>query len=615
MDLPAGGGPVDFQVHRSRLGVEGGRAAFERMVTSLVDRLHGPAHGVAPIQGDRGVDVFLGDLTSQVRIWQVRYVIDRLAADQLRNVEHSFARACRAARENGYGIESWVLCVPVSLPPEARRRWTAWRDGRQRETNIAIELWDETRLRSLLMRPDTDDIRRAYYDDDVQAERRTSTGERQPATGETQPATGEVRPVAGTGEGWPSTGGRRLPTGQPRLRARHDDEALDATDPAAGRWYGGAEVRLGHACYLLHDPVTETVAPDRSWAQYDADARELVPTARPVRIRHLQVHRPTAEAEARRNGLRAQADLLDQFAGAAGLPRTLTRHGLAGNGDDSGSGSGSDNGEGSGPGPGPGPGRGQEHEYEQEHRYRQALTRCDTATLVLSAPTGRSWRDVHTPGSSLSRLSRSAVSRGGPARTRPVPGGFGVRGFGAGGPVGGLDRIAAAGALAAAAELCLVLQTLHQQGQAHRCLTLDAIVITAPGRGRRAVALRDLGLLGLTEVPGEGGPWQAPEQRHQGLGRWHHSVPAGGSLAPRPIRGLGARPGPPADVHQVAALVRETLGGLASAPDVPLPGHSAEFNDLLARALHPDPARRPPVGALAVGLRAERQRLSLGGRP
>jgi hypothetical protein len=137
------------------------------------------------------------------------------------------------------------------------------------------------------------------------------------------------------------------------------------------------------------------------------------------------------------------------------------------------------------------------------------------------------------------------------------------------------------------------LAELHRQGQAHRHLTGDEILV--PRKGPRG-ALRDIGLAWWPSLPGEGGPYQAPEQRST-------------------VRG---RPGTPTDIFQLAALLHHTCagfrptGGQAVALCALIPAFPRQLDDLLNRALDPDPARRPDAAAFATGLQLGRQQLLNG---
>ncbi len=443
------------------------------MLGLLVETLHGQAYRIFPSPGDWGIDVFVGDLDGHVTIWQAKYFVNGIRGDQLRQVESSFEQACQSACEHDYRVDRWVLCVPDSMTGHALQRWQRWRSTQQDRTGVAIELWDDNTLRRLLLRPEAGDIVRSFYHPYV----------------DPQPASAE-----------------------PRLRIQ-PDEAV----PAAGTrgWRGGDELRLDTACYLLHDPVDEDAAPDRSWVLRDATADQIEPTFRRVRVRQIIIGHSTPAARERRDGLHAQAGLLASLGGSAGLPRLLTRH-----------------------------------------------EANDRTTLVTSLPVAPSYRELYRAGQEP------------------------------------LDRLAAADALATAVPVCQALARLHGRAHAHRALTMDAIIVTHPRRGM----LRDIGLAGFAARPGEGGSYQAPEQRR--------------------LTAAGRRPvGPATDVYQVAALLLHTLTGLPPAGGASPPVGATiracpvELDEILARSLDPDPDGRPKILDLAEAFRAARRRLSVGDQP
>jgi len=160
------------------------------------------------------------------------------------------------------------------------RAWQRWRSERQTDTGIVIELWDETRLRELLMRPEAAHVVRAFYH---------PYRDPQPP-----PAPAQLRFAAGGG------------------------------DPS--RWRGGDELCVDGDCYLLHDPVEERAAPDRSWLWREASADQIEPQQRRVRLRQVEIVRPGAGSGQRRDALIAQADLLSDLDGRGGLPRRLGLH-------------------------------------------------------------------------------------------------------------------------------------------------------------------------------------------------------------------------------------------------------------------------------------------------
>ncbi len=173
-----------------------------------------------------------------------------------------------------------------------------------------------------------------------------------------------------------------------------------------------------------------------------------------------------------------------------------------------------------------------------------------TTTLVVSWPRERSGR----PADSLSEMLDP-----GPVR----------------------DRAWLARWCAGLAGLCATLAPLHDRGIAHRALSPDALVARDDGR----LVLRDLGLAACAPRPGEHpGSYQAPEQRRRG------PVP----------------PGPPTDVHQVAAIAYRVVSGNSPPPAAPPlngPHLSGPFVAGVEAALALDPTTRPGIRSLELALR------------
>jgi hypothetical protein len=113
--------------------------------------------------GDWGIDVLVGDLNSSVSVWQAKYFVREVGASQQDQIRSSFASAVRAAARHGYVLDRWVLCIPVSLDGPATQWWEGWKARHERSSGVDIELWDETKLRELLLRRESADVYRHYY--------------------------------------------------------------------------------------------------------------------------------------------------------------------------------------------------------------------------------------------------------------------------------------------------------------------------------------------------------------------------------------------------------------------------------------------------------------------
>ncbi|MEX5709099.1 serine/threonine protein kinase [Parafrankia sp. FMc6] len=161
----AGEALINFETHRVRANPAGARHDFELMMVQLV-RAVLPGVAVRSVDanpGDWGIDVFIGDLSGSTSIWQSKYFIDGVGESQKQEIRDSFASVVKNSAEQGFTVERWVLCIPRSMDGPTTKWWDGWKRRKARETDIVIELWDETELRGLLSTPDADSVRRAFY--------------------------------------------------------------------------------------------------------------------------------------------------------------------------------------------------------------------------------------------------------------------------------------------------------------------------------------------------------------------------------------------------------------------------------------------------------------------
>jgi WD40 repeat protein len=154
---------INFAAHQARAGTTGAREDFEQMLGLLVRATSGEANLVFANPGDWGIDVVVGNLLGRVTVWQAKYFAGGVARRQQRQISASFDSARKAAAEHAYTLERWVLCIPASMDGLTLQWWHGWKAGQEQDTGVRIELWDETRLRELLLRPEAADVRRHYY--------------------------------------------------------------------------------------------------------------------------------------------------------------------------------------------------------------------------------------------------------------------------------------------------------------------------------------------------------------------------------------------------------------------------------------------------------------------
>jgi hypothetical protein len=164
-ELASGEPPINFAAHQIRAGnLAGAREDFEQMLAMLVAAIHPGARLIAANPGDWGIDVLVGELSGLVVIWQAKYFWPVVTKTRQAQIRDSFDSAVAAARRNGYQVRQWVLCVPSSMDASTAKWWDSWRARKQRETGVVIDVWHETTLRTLLVKPDAADVRRHFYD-------------------------------------------------------------------------------------------------------------------------------------------------------------------------------------------------------------------------------------------------------------------------------------------------------------------------------------------------------------------------------------------------------------------------------------------------------------------
>ncbi|QKV74241.1 serine/threonine protein kinase [Amycolatopsis sp. Hca4] len=134
------------------------------MIALLVKATRPNARLIAANPGDWGIDVVAGDLGGSVFVWQAKYFYPITKKSHQQDIRDSFKSVRAAAAAHGHKIEQWVLCLPSSMDAETDKWWGTWKKKAEKDSGIAIERWDESQLRTLLISPDAEDVRREYYE-------------------------------------------------------------------------------------------------------------------------------------------------------------------------------------------------------------------------------------------------------------------------------------------------------------------------------------------------------------------------------------------------------------------------------------------------------------------
>lgn len=156
---------IDFRVHLIRAGNDdGARTDFHRMLSALVGAKHPTATDMRADPGDWGIDVYVGSLIDRVSIWQSKYFYKEIGDSQKAQIRESFSSAMNNAKENGYQVEAWTLCVACELSPKERQWWdTKVRAWQKEYPSLSLDLWDAPRLRRLLLAPEAVHVVDEFY--------------------------------------------------------------------------------------------------------------------------------------------------------------------------------------------------------------------------------------------------------------------------------------------------------------------------------------------------------------------------------------------------------------------------------------------------------------------
>jgi hypothetical protein len=96
-------------------------------------------------------------------VWQSKYFIDGFARTQQGDVRESYKAAQKAAKEQGYKISSWTLCVPCELDGPMLTWWQGWKKKTSRADDLTVELETAGRLRRRLQAVAATAVRNHYF--------------------------------------------------------------------------------------------------------------------------------------------------------------------------------------------------------------------------------------------------------------------------------------------------------------------------------------------------------------------------------------------------------------------------------------------------------------------
>jgi hypothetical protein len=131
----------DFRYLRDKYGDAGAREIFEKICVQLFQKKFSNAYGVQASQGDDGIDILVGNLNEQIKVYQCKYFIDGIGSSQITQIKKSY----KTVKEK-YSVVEWYLCVPILFTIGNHKWWSEWKTSQQQKDNIKIDFWDGSRL-------------------------------------------------------------------------------------------------------------------------------------------------------------------------------------------------------------------------------------------------------------------------------------------------------------------------------------------------------------------------------------------------------------------------------------------------------------------------------------
>ncbi|MFQ7605133.1 MAG: ABC-three component system protein [Enterococcus avium] len=153
----------DFEYLVGKYGEAGAREIFEKICVNLFQCLYGPkSKTVKPSQGDGGLDVLVGDLPKTEKVYQCKFFLKKIGDSQKQQIRESFKTVTEK-----YDVSEWYLCLPTILTEKELLWWSKWKNDRESETGIKIELCDGSYLINNLKKHD---LYTEIFDDDIRTQ-------------------------------------------------------------------------------------------------------------------------------------------------------------------------------------------------------------------------------------------------------------------------------------------------------------------------------------------------------------------------------------------------------------------------------------------------------------
>lgn len=137
----------DFDYLLKKHGKEGSRQVFEDSCAKVFSKEYENSYPIECNPGDEGIDVFVGDFSEQIDVYQCKCFFYEIGDSQKKQINSSFKKAIESKE---YKLKKWVLCVPKSLTIAEAKWWSNWKKKKEEKFKIELDLMDSVKLLNLI---------------------------------------------------------------------------------------------------------------------------------------------------------------------------------------------------------------------------------------------------------------------------------------------------------------------------------------------------------------------------------------------------------------------------------------------------------------------------------
>ncbi|WP_044402029.1 hypothetical protein [Lacinutrix sp. Hel_I_90] len=141
----------DFDYLLKKHGREGSRQVFEDSCAKAFSKEFEDAYPIECNPGDEGIDVFVGDFSDEIVVYQCKCFFYEIGDSQINQINASFKKAIESKK---YKLKKWFLCVPKSLTIDEAKWWSNWKKRKEKKFKVEVGLMDSVKLLNLIKKHD-----------------------------------------------------------------------------------------------------------------------------------------------------------------------------------------------------------------------------------------------------------------------------------------------------------------------------------------------------------------------------------------------------------------------------------------------------------------------------